>query len=180
MAQAFIYALMDPRTEEVRYVGKAVEPLRRLSQHLNHPTNLGMAMWFTEMEWDGVEPTLIPLEQTKHWQDRERFWVAYMWQRGEQLLNRTPGGDGVEGPKSTEWRKHIGDAQRGKKKAPEHAKRISEALKHRDRTGVGQKIWSTRRARGTDKWTRSHDKAVEHGRVSMESRQRDSKTGRLF
>jgi hypothetical protein len=31
---AYIYALIDPRTDEVRYIGKSIEPNKRLKSHI--------------------------------------------------------------------------------------------------------------------------------------------------
>lgn len=93
-----IYALVDPRDDRVRYIGKANEPLRRLHLHV-HPINLRgrnhKQQWIKSLIAVGLRPRLhvicwVPLE---HWQEAERFWIAW-WRRNYpgDLTNHCDGG----------------------------------------------------------------------------------------
>jgi len=92
---SFIYALIDPRDRLIRYVGKAVNPYRRVNGHRrgiwlekhDYKTN-----WLREL---GVRPDVIILEAVgADWEERERFWIQSVKGRGHNLTNWTPGGEG--------------------------------------------------------------------------------------
>lgn len=92
----FIYALVDPRTQECRYVGKTNNTAKRLIDHtkdikVNHKTK-----WVKSLLAAGVTPELVVLEEVgAAWQDAECFWIAYMRSIGARLVNGTHGGEGV-------------------------------------------------------------------------------------
>src|SRR5262245_22184632 len=60
-----IYALRDPRTQEVRYVGKTVNPRGRLKVHLHHArrgTSWHVSRWIRELFAEGLLPQWEVLE----------------------------------------------------------------------------------------------------------------------
>jgi hypothetical protein len=90
-----IYALVDPRDDRVRYVGKTRKTLpARLALHLESPTNRSMAAWFAELARALLAPAPVVLEfvSDDEWQAAERGWIHWFRERG-QLLNIDPGGD---------------------------------------------------------------------------------------
>jgi plasmid maintenance system antidote protein VapI len=95
-----IYALADPRTGEVRYIGKAVDPVRRLQQHLT-PFQLSRYKskknsWIKSLLDAGVTPTLHVLELVDYQaaNEAEIRWIAKALGMGARLTNGTAGGDG--------------------------------------------------------------------------------------
>jgi hypothetical protein len=113
-----IYALIDPLTGEIRYVGKTIStPSQRLAVHLyyarkNHRT--GCARWLKRLSDVGLRPEIYVL-QTAHedWQEVERFWIAKLRQDGVSLLNHTAGGDGLNEYSHTETaRANMRESQR--------------------------------------------------------------------
>lgn len=99
MDTTFIYALVDPRNEEIFYVGKADVPKRRLKHHLNNSYRRNNARLFDRImsiKQHG-RPTMAILEKcaTEAWQDRERFWIKSLKDGGAPLLNVSPGGSGA-------------------------------------------------------------------------------------
>lgn len=98
---AFIYALSDPRTDEVRYVGQTAEqPETRLRKHTwpstlrrerNHRTK-----WVNSLIADGVQPKIEVVEVVSEDQkdEAERFYIAYFRSLGFQLVNQQEGGEG--------------------------------------------------------------------------------------
>ena len=60
-----IYALVDPRTDEIRYVGQTVHPEGRLQCHLRearkNPERTRKTRWITEVFSHGLEPMLRSL-----------------------------------------------------------------------------------------------------------------------
>jgi hypothetical protein len=113
----YIYALRDPVTGEVRYVGKADDPVYRLRQHLK-PGNLAAeetykTHWLRLLVAQGLKPSLEVLEQVpkEQWEDAERRWIAHFLALGAPLTNSNDGGGGMFNP-SEETRQKIGEARR--------------------------------------------------------------------
>lgn len=88
-----IYALSDPRTSRVRYVGATARALSiRLAGHLRKPSNKGLRRWFDELRAAGLRPVISELpREFLNWQDDERGWIAHfrLW---PGMLNVDPGG----------------------------------------------------------------------------------------
>jgi hypothetical protein len=93
----FIYALKDPRSDEVRYVGKSDAPARRWRFHQRDKrSNAHRYRWLQQLKRDGLEPALVILEQCQmaEWPERERYWEAYFRAQGARLTNMAPCGGG--------------------------------------------------------------------------------------
>jgi hypothetical protein len=85
----FIYALADPFTQEVCYVGKSDNPQRRLIEHLKDTANPDKAKWICGLDELGYKPKLLILEEVSG-EDapaREYFWTLYYWDQGHKLTN---------------------------------------------------------------------------------------------
>lgn len=98
MAMGVVYALIDPRTSEPRYVGWTTSPRARIGQHCR-PSSLRRdkshkGAWVSKLAASGVRPEMIVLESDPS--DRceaERFWVEYLRFLGANLTNIQAGGD---------------------------------------------------------------------------------------
>lgn len=109
--QIVIYALIDPRTKSVRYVGQTNNPLKRYRSHLNTPKSYRTSLWITELKSNDLQPIYSTLEITdeSHWAEREVFWIAHYRQVGCDLINKHPGGGGTvrNQPKSETHRQNL-------------------------------------------------------------------------
>lgn len=97
-----VYELIDPRTGKSFYVGLTRYTLKeRLGMHLsaartNFNPHYGSVRYIQEMLTDGVTPEINALETietdslnpSSHGaHDRERYWIATLYHRGEPLVN---------------------------------------------------------------------------------------------
>jgi NUMOD3 motif-containing protein/GIY-YIG catalytic domain-containing protein len=93
----FIYVLVDPSSQQVRYIGKSNHPVRRLQEHLACKTsNLHLTRWIKKLSAQGAQPSLSILEETPEecWQERECYWIAHFRALGAPLVNLDGGGIG--------------------------------------------------------------------------------------
>jgi hypothetical protein len=54
-----IYGLLDPRDQQLRYVGKTLHPSRRLREHLRQLDDTPRGAWLLELTTSGFKPKLI-------------------------------------------------------------------------------------------------------------------------
>lgn len=127
----YIYALLDPRTEEVRYIGKSERPVERLGNHMNERSNCHRSHWLQSLKRDGLKPHMVILERIQGdwpWQEAERFWINRGRALGWPLTNNTEGGDGVNGLPA-ETRARMAAVWRGRKHKPESIDKMRLANK---------------------------------------------------
>ena len=93
--RAAIYALINPMTGEIRYIGKTTQRSDiRLAQHLESPTNANMRKWIENLRAVGTTPKirLITCCPVAEWQHHESRWIRWARELGARLLNVDPGG----------------------------------------------------------------------------------------
>lgn len=143
MKEVQIYALVDPYTKEIRYVGKTVKKISyRLSNHIYNAKvtkhNKHLSNWILKLLDKGKKPLIISLESCNesNWQEKEKYWIA----KFDNLINITEGGDGSVGyTHSIEVRKKISDAAKKRKCSEERKKQCSEFFKNIPRTETWKK-----------------------------------------
>lgn len=151
-----IYTLSDPRTGDVRYVGKTIKNLKdRLNLHLWYAkkgNKTHRCNWVRLLFSLGLSPVISEIERIdlrKEWAERERYWIAFYKSNGADLTNAADGGEGMHGHRHTaeekakisaknrgrvitqEWRDKISMANKGRIHSPEARKKVSEAGKGR-------------------------------------------------
>lgn len=141
----FIYGLVDPVTDDVRYVGKSVDPLSRFAQHLRDQTATRRGRWIRSLLAQDLRPGLMLLEVvTGDWQVAERQWIAAYRAAGGDITNHTDGGDGISGLDaeararlSAIMTQRLADPEvRARIFTPERAAAISRALTGRPKTAA--------------------------------------------
>lgn len=137
----YIYALIDPRTQQCRYVGKTKNPKARMQQHANPKWGYGLYRkhWVESVLASGYKPEMVVLEDVEGeaWRESEQFWIANRKFMGASLVNGTIGGDGTSGYSHTkEAKQKLSETKVGEKNpsygktySTEDRKRISESLK---------------------------------------------------
>lgn len=132
MTTTFLYTLGDPRTGEVRYLGKSDNPFERLKNHWERrreKTHRGA--WIRELERAGLRPAMELLDEVPHmeWQFWEREYIRVFRAIGVSLVNTTSGGDGS-------------DSFRGRSHSPEAKEKIRRAALLQHATGKSGRGWS--------------------------------------
>jgi DNA-binding XRE family transcriptional regulator len=90
MPDVFIYALCEPDTGAVRYVGLTNRPSTRLNQHIHDTTNQQKQEWLAGLQAKGLLPQKLILEQVSDaddWPSIEQRWIAFHREQGADLLN---------------------------------------------------------------------------------------------
>lgn len=123
----YIYGLVDPRNDEMRYVRKANNPDKRYIDHFK-PYSLKKKTyknnWLKSLRDLELKPVLVILEKvsTDDWIIKEREWIAYFGR--DNLTNGTDGGDGMNDSTGEVGRK-ISEARKGIVFSDEQLKNMS-------------------------------------------------------
>lgn len=93
-----IYALLEPDTDRVMYVGQSIDVMFRYRQHcdsLSADPNFGKIEWVGELRHEGRKPKLVVLEEVKTEEaldGAERRWIHHFKALGQAELNISSGG----------------------------------------------------------------------------------------
>ena len=101
----YIYALIDPETNLLRYIGQSKNPNRRLKNHLcpshlkitNHKNN-----WIKSLKSKGLKPQLLIIEKVQESEadEIEFHYISYFRFIGCKLTNLAAKGKTYRGPKT--------------------------------------------------------------------------------
>lgn len=125
----FIYALMDPDTNAVRYIGKTLTPKIRFAMHLCEKRGTHKNNWLHQLKTRGARPVMVVIETISNsddndWQERERYWIEHYRALGEPITNLDSGGNGGK-LQAEETKEKLRNANTGKKRSEETRRRIS-------------------------------------------------------
>jgi len=89
----YIYSLIDPNTNKVRYIGKTNNIKRRYYEHItNTKSNSYKNNWIKKLLSEGSPPIINIVEECNYdnWEKREIYWISQF----NDLTNGTDGGEG--------------------------------------------------------------------------------------
>lgn len=133
MASVYIYSLIDPRDDEVKYVGKTKDLAERLKSHLKDAkrSNTPKNAWLLKLRRLGLKPQVEVLEEVAEsdWELAERRWIRKFRREGCFLKNVSDGGEGRTAPLSEETKRKLGEAGKGRIVKEETRSKLSKALK---------------------------------------------------
>jgi len=94
MTTSCVYALRDPRTDEIHYVGQSNDPDFRLKQHLADVSDSPKVQWLNGLSKVGLEPRLEILESgltALEANESENWWISKGIEEGWPLTNQING-----------------------------------------------------------------------------------------
>lgn len=133
--QVIIYALTDPLTGEVRYVGKTVAALQRRVQRHEGAIRAGershLYNWWMRLLADGMPAPVPHVIETVapggDWVEREQYWISHYRSLGYPLANMCEGGQGTIGLVfSKEHRERLRASHLGQKFSPERKEQYAK------------------------------------------------------
>lgn len=161
----YIYGLVDPRTNQIRYVGKSVDPDKRLSQGHLLPSNLKQKLyknhWLKELLSLNLSPEIAILESCNeaNWEEREKYWIKFYREIiGDKLTNATEGGIGSSGHKQP----HLNQQK------SERTKNLWTGRKHREESKEkmrNAKIGSSASQETREKMSKAHKGHERYAKV---------------
>lgn len=109
MKYTYIYILIDPLTNQIRYVGKANNPQERYKNHKNRcrDKNTHKRNWINKLRLKSLYPEIEVIDKVlvSEWHYWEKFWISYYRFLGCNLVNYTSGGDGLTFGNKTSFKK---------------------------------------------------------------------------
>jgi group I intron endonuclease len=133
--QYLIYGLVDPRTSELRYVGKSCQGIYRAQSHTipsilkKHSGWCGN--WLRQLVTEGFYPEILTFEELPNAEETalaEQFFISYFRSLGCRLTNLTDGGEGTPGYRHTEkTRAKQSQIAKNNPRLQEHVRQLSLA-----------------------------------------------------
>ena len=122
-----IYALIDPNTKQIRYVGKTIHcPEKRLQAHLYEKRLTYKCNWIKSLKGEIPELLILDIVDENNWIFWELYWISQCKTWGFKLTNTTIGGEGASGMKfSEERRQQISNSLLGRTVSQETRDKIS-------------------------------------------------------
>jgi len=90
-----IYALLEPDTGAIRYIGKARDSMQRFYRHMKdrNRRDYPVYRWINKLVSKGKSPDMIVLETSDNWPEAERRLIELSRAKGCRLLNVAEGGN---------------------------------------------------------------------------------------
>ena len=130
-----IYTLTDPRTKEIRYVGKTVNMVNRMARHKRDAMKRGSTSvhrnaWLRSLYSNQLSPIVNVVEEVGEavWGDRERYHIKRLLESGCNLTNMTDGGEGCTIRGEAHW-------NYGQTRSADTKRKISIQAKNRWKAG---------------------------------------------
>ena len=143
--KTYIYILVDPITNQIRYIGKSNNPFQRFKNHKNRcrDKNTHKRNWINKLRLKGVNPEIevIDMVDIKDWKYWEKFWIQYFKSIGCNLTNNCDGGEGLTFANRTSFKKGRIPWNKGNK----HSIATLEKIKEKRKMQINHKFSSVER-----------------------------------
>ncbi|WP_147437752.1 hypothetical protein [Halorubrum sp. Atlit-8R] len=130
---AHVYILIDPRTDNPRYVGATTDPDNRRQAHVSHPHSDPLNEWINDLQSDGEEPRMVVLSEhpLSEISDKEEYMIEQISTQHDLLNGSARSGYHHCRPKADEDRtedRDDGDIEEREHKIEELRERKQELL----------------------------------------------------
>lgn len=135
MAKPYVYALLDPRTDEIFYIGKGKG--RRWREHLKGRSHNELVnQRVSEIKAAGIVPEsrVLQFDTDEQAWEAERKLIAHVNDTTRSLLNKAGGGAGSTRGMSEatqEWREAQGERSRKNWENPEYRAKVERSIRER-------------------------------------------------
>lgn len=97
MKDIIIYTLVDPRDNQVRYIGKTNNLKQRLASHIYRSKsgfNSPIHCWIRKLLDLNLKPSILVQEicNQDNWEEREKYWIHHYREKYENITNVSDGG----------------------------------------------------------------------------------------
>lgn len=156
-----IYALIDPRNKQVRYIGQTIQKLpRRVQGHLyRNDHNPHKVAWLNQLRSLGLKPIAEVLEEVDDIvaDEKEQYYIAKYRNFGDWLLNADSGGR-QNREISDETRKLMSAKSRGRQQSESTKAKRSASLLGREVTDAMKKALASGRVKGIKRSSASEER----------------------
>lgn len=184
----YFYALCDPKTKAIRYIGYTKNPVQRLKQHIKYCKGTShRSRWISKLLSQGLVPHMeiffLNKKEFKSWEEAERTIINICRSEGFRLTNTSDGGmggSGGPGPTRPDHIEKLRQAQIRNWEDPTYrerhiksltGRRLSpESIAKRSETVRGSKRSPKTRKRISEGIKRAHRENPEIGRKISASR----------
>lgn len=138
----YIYKLIDPRNNEVRYIGKTINIKRRYKQHLYDKRKSHKSSWVQSLRNEKLKPILELLEtcDIDNWKERENYWIKQF----NNLTNlKEGGGSDYIRTTSDETKEKMRLKYTGRKLSQDWKDNIKESTKNKRRIVIDNIIYNS-------------------------------------
>jgi group I intron endonuclease len=137
MKKVYIYGIIDNLKNELRYIGKSINPESRFRKHLQDSKKKisYKDKWIFSLLEKSNKPVLLIIDEVDehNWEFWEKHYISYFKFLGCKLTNISEGGENPPSALGRKWTpeqlKRISENNKGKKRSEETKKNISLAKK---------------------------------------------------
>lgn len=126
--KTYIYKLLDPRDQSIKYIGKTNHIRTRLRKHLTQTGSTRKHKWIKCLKKERLIPIIVVIEicNGNNVDEREKYWIRFYKQKSlTTLCNHTEGGEG-------------GNTFGGRKHQESSKRKIGEANKNNRRPDLAR------------------------------------------
>lgn len=179
---AYIYALSDPRTKAVRYIGKTFDPSGRYSKHCRANGKTHKDCWIKQLRAAGIAPEfdvidILSAKDERAFQAAEAKWIETFRSMGFKLTNLMDGG-GSGGRHAPETIERMRLAQNNRSDETK-AKIAAAGLARRGRKHKPESIAKMKASHAFVSEETRIKASVSHSNISDDSRRRMSEGQKL-
>jgi group I intron endonuclease len=143
----YLYLLIDPTCDSLRYVGFSKDPYNRFKQHVTSKQLCHKTYWINTLKNNGLTPLLKVIDEVENKEEAlqlEKAYIKDMRLSGIDLTNTTIGGDApmIDRKHSDETKAKMSQGRLGEKNSFYGKKHSKETIEKLSNSLKGKKSWN--------------------------------------